>query len=133
MKRTVHVIQWAVVFAAALVLVGCGVPKSEHDALKDKHKKSTETNVVLKERIKGLEKQVDKLTAENKALKENHQKLLDQNKAEQEKKKEAEKAEKEEAAKAKKVATGKEAQKVKAPQKADTLQQAMDDDETFLR
>jgi len=89
MRNGIRVAKYAVLFSVVFVLAGCGVPKSEHEALVQKYAGAQEEiknssvrvkamqreTAALRERTKGLERQVDELVAENRVLKESSEAL----------------------------------------------------------
>ena len=76
MRNIIRVAQYAVLITVMLALVGCGVPKSEHQALADKFTQSQKENDALTKRNKDLEAQVARLTSANKELQAKYQELL---------------------------------------------------------
>jgi len=89
MLKVVQLAQYAVLFTVVLALVGCGVPKSEHQVLQDKYdkvqkemsdfneqaKKVQLENAFLKRQVKELEDQITKLKDENDLIKAQYQKV----------------------------------------------------------
>lgn len=86
-------IQYAALCVMALVITGCGVPKSEHKLLEEKYAKIQNDMVAFNDQVKALqidnasqEKEIEnlngtvtKLTADNDALKTEHAKLTEEN------------------------------------------------------
>lgn len=91
-KRTGILIQYAALCVMALMLAGCGVPKSEHKALEQKYVKIQNDIMAYNDQVKTLqvdnaaqEKELErlngeigKLTDENEALKRDHKKLTEE-------------------------------------------------------
>ena len=87
MRNAIRAAKCAVLLSMVLVLVGCGVPKSEHEVLEKKYAGAQEEikhlsmrvegmqreTVALRGRIKGLEEQVNELAAENRAIKQSYE------------------------------------------------------------
>lgn len=92
MKKAVCVAACLTLSLMMFVLVGCGVPRNDHEALQKKYtkvqqemtdfnaqaKKVQTENTALKTRVTVLEDQAKKLTSENKAVNAKYQRLLKQ-------------------------------------------------------
>ena len=89
MKNTIQIARYAILGVVMLALSGCGVPKSEHQALADKYSQVQKENDALKTKNKDLEARVTRLSAANKTLQTKHQKLMDEKKAPEAQKTEA--------------------------------------------
>jgi peptidoglycan hydrolase CwlO-like protein len=76
MRNMIRVAQYAVLIVVALTLVGCGVPKSEHQALTDKFSQVQKENNALTKKNKDLEAQVARLSSANKELQAKCQELM---------------------------------------------------------
>ena len=94
MIKVMQLVQYAVLFTVVLALVGCGVPKSEHQMLEQKYdkiqkemsdfneqaKKVQLENAFLKKQVKELEDHVNRLKEENEVIKAQYQKKVTEEK-----------------------------------------------------
>lgn len=93
MRNTIRIMQYAILIAMVLVLVGCGVSKSQHEVLEEKYAKVQKEITGFNEQVKAmqvengsLKKEVEmfkdeiaKVTDGNDVMKKDYQKLLKEN------------------------------------------------------